>query len=194
MFEYVPSPHTCYVEVWPCYERIFRKSPSPVEVCNDQGQMHRLFRMLREQPEVILAGIASDREREISAEEVSCYQQFIAEWHRSQQTKRGSVPTTVDALEESLQAPYRRLRTVLFEALDWRSCLERYNDPDALLTLQPPWTTTQRDEWAALHLRLRRSRSQWRLIVPRDVADSSHFARNSLVAQQGNVVCLAPLQ
>ena len=114
-------PHTCYVEVWPFYQRILHKPRSRVEVCNDQGEIARLFRLLRSEPEALLTALTSVEGGETSPE-VSCYHRLMVAWYLNQQI--GSVPTTIDALKATLLAPYQRLRTVLFEALDWRTCLE----------------------------------------------------------------------
>ncbi|MBA2392860.1 MAG: hypothetical protein H0V70_08965 [Ktedonobacteraceae bacterium] len=185
-------PHTCYVEIWPStYQRLFRKSLSLVEVYNDHGETALLFRLLREQPQALLEAVKSDELDQHLSDERACYQRLLRDWHFSQQTMQNALPKRVEALRANLLAPYRRLRTVLFEALEWRDCLERYNDPRALHILEPPWTRTERDEWAALQLRLARSRMQWRLALPRDIADR-RFPGSSIIAQEDNVIWLAP--
>lgn len=60
--EFLLPSHTCYVEIWPTYQRLFRKTPSLVEVCNDHGVTARLFRLLREQPQALLMAVTSDEE------------------------------------------------------------------------------------------------------------------------------------
>jgi hypothetical protein len=188
-----PLPlHTCSVEVWPTtYQRLFRKSPSLVEVYNDCGGTARLFRLLREQPHVLL--VAESGEIQFSQER-SCYRQLLTDWHASQQTEPDAPARTIEDLQTRLFAPYRRLRTVLFEALEWRVCMERYNDPRALLLLEPPWKQTERDGWAALQLRLARSHMQWRLVIPRDVFATVHFPGSSLIAQDDHALWLASPQ
>ena len=189
--EFPLPPYTCYVEIWPTtYQRLFRKSPSQVEVYNDCGVTARLFCLLREQPQTLLMAVTSDEE----SQERSCYQQLLTDWHISQQTEPDAPARTVEELQASLLAPYRRLRTVLFEALEWRVCMERYNDPRALLILEPPWKQTEWDEWAALQLRLARSHMQWRLILPRDVFADLRFPGSSLIAQDDRTIWLAPPQ
>lgn len=183
------EPHTCYVEVWPTtYQRLFCKSSSLVEVYNDCGVTARLFRLLREQPQALLMTMTTDEE----SQERSCYQHLLTDWHISQQTEPDIPARTVEDLQASLIAPYQRLRTVLFEALEWRVCLERYNDPRAVHILQPPWKQTERDEWAALQLRLARSHMQWRLIIPRDVFAAVHFPGSTLITQDDHAIWLAP--
>jgi hypothetical protein len=78
-----------------------------------------------------------------------------------QSTTPAPIPSSQEELRASLLAPYERLRTVLFEALPWRACLDRYDDPRSLLVLEPPWPAALRDEWTALQLRLRRAHFQW---------------------------------
>jgi hypothetical protein len=162
----LPS-HTCYVEVWPDYQRIFEKKPSPVEVCNDHGATARLFCLVRDHPELLLSATQA------VSNELVTYQRILAAWN----TCHGRISTDhVLASREELRAillePFLRLRTVLFEDLDWRCCLERYNDPRTFMILSPPWTEEQRDEWAALQLRLARARFHWKLIIPPHVQAS----------------------
>src|SRR5215469_11015089 len=122
MFSDTLPPHTCYVEVWPFYHRIFSKPQSRVEVCNDQGEAAKLFRLLREQSELLLMALTRDAEDK-TLPEVSCYHRLMAAWSPRQQ-QMSSVPTSTLALESMLFAPYQRLRTVLFESLNWRACME----------------------------------------------------------------------
>jgi len=44
-----------------------------------------------------------------------------------------------------------RLRLVQIENLDWRACLERYDDPDALFYLDPPYVPETRRAGGYLH-------------------------------------------
>lgn len=193
--EFLLPSHTCYVEIWPrTYQRLFRKPPSLVEVYNDRGETAQLFRSLREQPQALLEAVTSDNARQHFASERACYQRLLCDWHLSQQATQDALPKSVEALRANLLAPYRRLRTVLFEALEWRVCLERYNDPRALHILEPPWTHTERDEWAALQLRLARSHMQWRLALPRDIFADRCFSGSSIIAQEGDVIWLASSQ
>ncbi len=152
-------PHTCYVEVWPNYQRIFSKLPSPVEVCNDHGAAARMFCLVRDHPELFLSTT------QVASDELVTYQHILGAWNTCQsRISADHVLASREDLRAVLLEPYQRLRTVLFEDLDWRSCLERYDDPRAFLVLEPPWTEEERDEWAVLQLRLRRARFQWRLI------------------------------
>lgn len=157
-------PHTCYVQVWPDYQRIFEKSPSPVEVCNDHGATARLFCLVRDHPETLLSQVQVTTPL---SDELVTYRCLLAAWRASQGNADADYePTSCEELRAALLGPYERLRTVLFEDLDWRGCLERYNDPRAVLILSPPWTEEERDEWAVLQLRLRRARFQWHLASP----------------------------
>lgn len=182
-----PSLHTCYVEAWPgpiCYQRLFHKVPTPVEVCNDQGATATLFRELRAHPQSLLSGGPS-------TERLHCHH-LLTSWYMSQQVDRPTFPSSVEELRAQLLAPYQRLRTVLFEALPWRDCLERYNDPRALLMLEPPWDENGRDEWAALQLRLVRARFQWRLILSRHIWTQRRFPYALFRTEREDMVYLAP--
>ena len=187
-------PHTCYVEVWPgpsSYQRLFHKVPAPVNVCNDQGATATLFRLLREQPVALLATMIQAGVP--STEGLHCWQ-LLRAWYASQQMDMPSRPRSIDAFRAELLAPYQRLRTALFEALPWRDCVERYNDPRALLMLEPPWGRDERDEWAALSLRLARARFQWRLLLPHDIwtQQRSLFPHAFPIAETDDLVWLAP--
>ncbi|WP_372006890.1 DNA adenine methylase [Tistrella mobilis] len=52
-------------------------------------------------------------------------------------------------LEAALDAVHRRLSGVVIECLPWSDCLERYDNPDALFYLDPPYWGTERDYGAA---------------------------------------------
>lgn len=176
------AAHTCYVEVWPHYRRIFNKSSDLVEVCNDQGAAARMFQLLREKPKTLL-------EKE-TTEQIT-YQKIIQAWSDSQHMPLPASPGSIEELQQALLAPYHRLKTVLFEALPWRECLERYNDPRALLILEPPWSQDQRDEWAALQLRLARARFQWELFIPHHLLSHHRFPAAHTITRINTTVCLA---
>jgi hypothetical protein len=95
--------HTCYVEVWgslAAYQRIFTRSASPVEVCNDHGAVAALFRALREQPQRLLAALNDPSSADDLAPMVALYQHLVTHWqackarhlHPSRRRKRNCEP------------------------------------------------------------------------------------------------------
>lgn len=65
---------------------------------------------------------------------------------------------------------YERLRTVIIENLSWQECFDRYNRPDALMYIDPPYPENgcnyvynmrEREDHELLAARLGQARCQW---------------------------------
>lgn len=130
--------HSCYVE--PCTEgeaferglyRLFTKGKSSIEVFNDHGALSRLFRAVRDCPYDLVAALKELGPGE--PELALIMRKLLAAWHdtlppeKKHMRSRSPTPSTVEELYELLLAPYQRIRTVLFEALDWQNCFKRYD-------------------------------------------------------------------
>ncbi len=177
-------PHTCYVEVfflgrW----RIFGKQLSLVEVVNDyEGPgVIGMQRLLKDAPDRLFAALHVDPEGVVRDPEARraafCFKDLLEQWEaRDGESPRcWELPQTVGEMLERFREPYLRMRTVIWEALPWRACIDRYDDERAVHIIEPPWSPQERDLYVALSLRLRRARCQWVVILPRESAMAALF-------------------
>lgn len=160
-------PHTCYVEpfagaAW----ALFGKPPSDVEVLNDIDQeLITFFRVVREQPEAFIASFEFELVARAEFERLASldtahltdvqrahrfYYLIMAGWGGELQYPRfqtsisdgGHGNRLIGALKhlhQRIRPIHERLRTVIIENLDWQDCIDRYDRPDAVLYLDPPY-------------------------------------------------------
>ena len=159
--------HTCYVELFSGAAWVlFGKPPSNVEVLNDIDQeLVTFFRVVKEKPEELIASfeweLVSRAEFKRLAELDSAQLTDIQRTHRfyylimagwGGELKYPRFQTSVsdgghgnrligalETLKERLAPVHNRLKTVIIENLDWRACLDRYDRPNTVMYIDPPY-------------------------------------------------------
>lgn len=162
----LPS-HTCYVEVFGGAAWVlFGKPPSDVEVLNDiDGELINFFRVLRTRPEEFLASfefelvsreefqrLASLTPTQLSEIERAhrFYYLIMAGWGGELNYPRFQTSITdgghgnrligaLKYLKERIRPVHERLKTVIIENLDWKECIERYDRPETVFYVDPPY-------------------------------------------------------
>ena len=160
--------HVCYVEpfggaAW----LLLGKAPSEVEVLNDiDGELVNLFRVIRNNPDGLIQSFRWDL---VSREELHTltardpleldpverahrfYYLIMAGWGGQGKYPRfqtavkdpgghgNRLAGALETMEEKIKPVHQRLRTVLIENMDWRKCVDRYDSPDTLIYLDPPY-------------------------------------------------------
>jgi len=161
------TPHHCYVEPFAGAAALLfmRPEPAPVEVLNDQhAELVTLYRCVQHHLDELLRQFRwslSSRQMfewtKRQAPETLTDIQRAARFLYLQKLAFGAKPISptfgisVTApprlnllrLEEDLSAAHLRLSRVLIERLDWRECLDRYDRPDTLFFLDPPYWQTE---------------------------------------------------
>lgn len=162
--------HECYVEPFGGGASVLlRKEPSPVEIYNDlDSEAVNFFRVLRDQPECLIRAVgltpysreeqrgaydtdaASDLER-ARRFFVAAWQSFGASIHRKSgwrymRTRRGRGNTPADDwdTEDRLEAIARRLRRVGLENGRAETIMARFDAPETLFYVDPPYTLAER--------------------------------------------------
>jgi len=161
-------PHKTYVEPFVGMGGVFlRRGFRPkLEVANDRnGEIVNLFRILqRHLPQlmdVMRFGIASRREFERLREVDPAYLTDLERAARFLYLQRLAFGGQVDGvfgvssthssrfnlsrLEPILEAAHERLESVVFECLNWSDVLDRYDGPDTLFYLDPPYLGGEAD-------------------------------------------------
>ena len=191
-------PHTCYVEPFSGAAWVlFGKERSPVEVLNDiDSELMTFFRVVRDQPEDLISAfeweLASREEFNMLAkldtstlDDIQRARRFyyliMAGWGgeaafpRFQTSIRDGghgnrLIGALKTLRQRLEPIYSRLQTVIIENLDWRDCIGRYDTPDTVMYLDPPYPGNGANykfnmrgekDHQALAEQLGDSRSQW---------------------------------
>ncbi|EBH4418289.1 DNA adenine methylase [Salmonella enterica] len=158
--------HICYVEPFCGGAAIFfMKTPSKAEVLNDiNGDIINLYRIIQNHPEEFIKQFKwALTSREIfkwlneTPPEILTDIQRAARFYYLQKLSFGAKvegrtfgvsatgPSNLNLLrlEETLSEAWFRLNRVTIEHLDWKSCVTRYDRPDTLFYLDPPyWKTT----------------------------------------------------
>ncbi len=162
----IPS-HTCYVEPFAGAAWVlFGKPPSPVEVLNDRDQdLITFFRVVKEQPEALIVSFdwelvsraEFDRLADIDTQTLGdverahrFYYLIMAGWGGELNYPRFQTSISdgghgnrligaLETLRERLDPVHKRLRTVIIENLDWRTCIDRYDRPGTVMYLDPPY-------------------------------------------------------
>lgn len=154
--------HRCYVEPFGGGASVLlRKKPSKVEVYNDKaGSVVNFFRVLRDSPEDLISALrltpfAVDEYmvcREPGGYPVEDARRFfVRSWggyngingsDRSRGWRRTSerdVAGQFNSAAEALSIAAARLRRVAIDNLDWTEILARYDSPDTLFYVDPPY-------------------------------------------------------
>jgi DNA adenine methylase len=159
--------HECYVEVFGGAAWVLMgKQPSNVEVLNDiDGELINFFRVIKKQPRAFINSFKWDlvsrhefeRLTKINPERLSpvvrahrFYYLVMAGWGGELDSPRFQT-SILDAghgnrligalkqLENRIMPVYSRLQTVIIEQLDWKDCIERYDDKKTVMYLDPPY-------------------------------------------------------
>ena len=160
-------PHTCYVEPFAGAAWVlFGKPPSDVEILNDIDQeLVNFFRVVKEKPEELIASFEwelvsraeFERLASINLSELTDVQRahrfyyiIMAGWGGELNYPRFQTSTTdgghgnrligaLKTLRKRLEPVHERLRTVIIEALDWQSCIDRYDRSNTVFYIDPPY-------------------------------------------------------
>ncbi|MBK8988322.1 MAG: DNA adenine methylase [Chloroflexi bacterium] len=190
--------HTCYVEpfaggAWV----LFGKPPSAVEVLNDIDQeLINFFRVLKHQPEELIASFEwelvsrNEFERLADLDPLTLnaierahrfYYLIMAGWGGELDYPRfqtsisdgGHGNRLIGALKhlrQKLEPVHKRLSTVIIENLSWEDCIDRYDKPQTIMYIDPPYPNNgcnykhNMQDWAdhqRLAHRLTQSKCKW---------------------------------
>ena len=213
--------HTCYVELFSGAAWVlFGKPPSNVEVLNDIDQeLVTFFRVVKEKPEELIASfeweLVSRAEFKRLAELDSAQLTDIQRAHRfyylimagwGGELKYPRFQTSIsdgghgnrligalETLKERIAPVHNRLKTVIIENLDWRVCLDRYDRPNTVMYIDPPYPDNganyfhnMRDwkEHRELAERLRKTECKW-ILSSYDIPEMRElYPENYVVAVQ----------
>lgn len=159
--------HTCYVEPFAGAAWVlFGKPRSDVEVLNDIDQeLVTFFRVVKEKPEELIASFEwelvsrSEFQRLASLDPTQLtdiqrahrfYYLIMAGWGGELKYPRFQTSISdgghgnrligaLETLRERIKPVHDRLKTVIVENLDWRKCLERYDRPNTVMYIDPPY-------------------------------------------------------
>jgi DNA adenine methylase len=159
--------HTCYVELFSGAAWVlFGKPPSDVEVLNDIDQeLVSFFRIVKEKPEELIASFEWElvsraefkRLADLDSSQLTDVQRahrfyyiIMAGWGGELKYPRFQTSISdgghgnrligaLETLKERLAPVHNRLKTVIIENLDWRVCLERYDRPNTVMYIDPPY-------------------------------------------------------
>lgn len=157
--------HTCYVEPFAGGAALFfTKIPSAVEVLNDiHGELVNLYRVVKYHLDELVrqfrwALISRDifTWLKMTPTETLTDIQRAARFYYLQKTAFGAKVTgqnfgtsalcparlNLTRMEEDLSAAHIRLSRTYIERLDWYECIRRYDRPDTLFYLDPPYYGT----------------------------------------------------
>lgn len=158
--------HRCYVEAFAGGAAVFfAKEPSHAEVLNDSmGELVNLYRVVQHHLDEFVRqfrwALSSRTMFEWAKQQAPATLtdvQRAARFFYLQQSAFGSkvvgqtfgVSATSPAkfnllrIEEDLSAAHLRLARVTIENLHWRACVERYDRPETVFFLDPPYWQTQ---------------------------------------------------
>jgi DNA adenine methylase len=159
--------HTCYVELFSGAAWVlFGKPPSDVEVLNDLDQeLVTFFRVVKEKPEELIASFEWElvsraefkRLADLDSSQLTDIQRahrfyyiIMAGWGGELKYPRFQTSISdgghgnrligaLETLKERLAPVHNRLKTVIIENLDWRACLDRYDRPNTVMYIDPPY-------------------------------------------------------
>ncbi|MCI0521954.1 MAG: DNA adenine methylase, partial [Chloroflexi bacterium] len=159
--------HTCYVEPFAGAAWVlFGKPPSDVEVLNDLDQdLITFFRVVKEKPEELIASfewelVARAEFERLAALDASqltdiqrahrFYYLIMAGWGGEFKYPRFQTSISdgghgnrligaLKTLRERIQPVHERLKTALIENLDWQECINRYDRPNTVMYIDPPY-------------------------------------------------------
>lgn len=157
--------HTCYVEPF-CGSAalFFRKEPSKAEILNDiNGDLINLYRVIKHHLDEFnrqlrwsltsrqlfdwLQLTTPDTLTDIQRAARFFYLQHMAFGGKVSGQTFGTSTTRARGLnllriEETLSEAHLRLSAATIEHLDWQACIKRYDRPDTLFYLDPPYWKT----------------------------------------------------
>jgi DNA adenine methylase len=159
-------PHRCYVEPFAGGAALlFMRNPAPVEVLNDMhSELVHLYRCVRHHLDELVRqfrwALASREmfdwakmERPETLTDIQraarfLFLQKLAFGGKVSSTHFGTSATcpprlNLLRLEEDLSAAHLRLARVTIEHLTWQECIRRYDRPDTLFYLDPPYWQTE---------------------------------------------------
>lgn len=160
------NPHHTYVEVFAGGAALlFSREPAKVEVINDvHGELVRLYRVVANHLDEFVrqfrwALTSREMFRWAQLQHVDTltdiqravrffYLQRLAFGGKVTGQSFGTSPRSPKAinllrLEEDLSAAHLRLHRVVVEQLPWEACLARYDTPETLFFLDPPYWQTE---------------------------------------------------
>lgn len=190
--------HTCYVEpfaggAWV----LFGKPPSSVEVLNDIDQeLINFFRVLKHRPKELLSSFDWELVSRAEFERLAnldlstlndlerahrFYYLIMAGWGGELDYPRfqtsisdgGHGNRLIGALKhlhQKLEPVHKRLSTVIIENLSWEDCIDRYDKPQTVMYIDPPYPKNgcnykhNMQDWAdhqRLAHRLAESKCKW---------------------------------
>lgn len=190
--------HTCYVEPFAGAAWVlFGKPPSDVEVLNDlDEELITFFRVIKEKPEELIASFEWElvsrsefaRLAKLNTTQLTDVQRahrfyylIMAGWGGELKYPRFQTSISdgghgnrligaLKTLRERLSPVYERLKTVIIENLDWEECINRYDNPNTVFYIDPPYPDNgcnyaynMRDwkDHERLAERLRNAKSKW---------------------------------
>ena len=191
-------PHTCYVEPFAGAAWVlFAKPPSDVEVLNDIDQdLINFFRVVRENPEEFIASFELELVSRAEFERLAgldtsqltdiqrahrFYYLIMASWGGEYNYPRFQTSISdgghgnrlfgaLKTLRERIMPVYKRLHNVIIENLDWQECIDRYDRPNALMYVDPPYPDNgcnyvynmrEKEAHEILAARLKRAQCKW---------------------------------
>lgn len=159
--------HTCYVELFAGAAWVLLgKPPSDVEVLNDIDQdLITFFRIVKEKPEELIASFEWELVSRAEFERLATldtsqltdvqrahrfYYLIMAGWGGELHYPRFQTSITdgghgnrlfgaIQTLHKRIMPVYERLKTVIIENLDWQECFDRYDRPNAVMYIDPPY-------------------------------------------------------
>ena len=159
--------HTCYLELFAGAAWVlFAKPPSKVEILNDIDQdLVTFFRVVKEKPEELIASFEwelvsraeFERLADLDGSQLSDVQRahrfyylIMAGWGGELNYPRFQTSITdgghgnrligaLKTLRHRLEPVHARLRTVIIENLAWQECIERYDKPNTVMYIDPPY-------------------------------------------------------
>lgn len=176
----------------------FKKEPSYIETINDlNGDIVNLFKVVRERPAELAAVLeftpwardeykscnapAADEVERARRTLVRHHQSFgttnsnLNTWRNSQTANSPRCAAQWSALPDTVMQMCQRLKMAQIENVDALVLIERYNDPDTLLYLDPPY------------LQSTRKRGMYKC----EMTDKQHMELLELVKQSKSKVCLS---
>jgi len=213
--------HTCYLELFAGAAWVlFGKPPSDVEVLNDiDEEIVTFFRVVKEKPEDLivsfelelvsraefqrLAGLDPTKLTDVQRAH-RFYYLIMAGWGGELKYPRFQTSISdgghgnrligaLETLKERIAPVHARLKTVIIENLDWRTCFERYDRPNTVMYIDPPYPDNgcnyaynMRDwkDHQELAERLKQARSKW-ILSSYDIPQiRALYPENNVIAVQ----------
>jgi len=160
------TPHTCYCEPFAGGAAVlFAREPAKVEVLNDiDGELVRLYRVIANHLDEFVRQFrwaltsremfvwakmqVPDTLTDIQRAARFYYLQRLAFGAKVSGRTFGVSATSAKSInllriEEELSAAHLRLHRVVIEHLPWQECIARYDRPETLFLLDPPYWQTE---------------------------------------------------